>query len=127
MFSFFKKKKQESQKPTPEELEQLAVGDKMLERLGNGLDYLTNVSTLLISCANEMPLMHIYGHIHTCIKLGAPAVVSNLAQLAVYRLHEHDDDPDIRRHIQDFEQLAVQSAMDVVNYMRQNGKELVYC
>lgn len=127
MFNFFKKKKQEPQGPTPEELEQMAVGDKMLERLGDGWDYLTNVSTLLTSCANEMPLFHIYGHIHTCIKLGAPAVVSNLAQLAAYRLREYDDDPDIRRQIQDFEQLAAQSAMDAVNYMNTNGKELVYC
>ena len=126
MFSFFKKKKQEPQEPTPEELEQMAVGNKMLAKM-EPLDYLTNVSTLFTSCANEMPLFHIYGHIHTCIKLGAPAVVSNLAQLAVYRLHEYDDDPDIRRHIQDFEQLAVQSAMDAVNYMKANGKELVYC
>ena len=127
MFSFFKKKKQEPQEPTPEELEQMAVGDKLLERIGNGFDYLTNVSTLLTSCANEMPLLHIYGHIHTCIKLGAPAVVSSLAQLAAYRLREYDDDPDIRRHIQDFEQLAVQSAMDAVSYMKANGKELMYC
>lgn len=127
MFNFFKKKKQESREPTPEELEQMAVGDKMLERLGDGWDYLTNVSVLLTSCANEIPLLHIYGHIHTCIKLGAPAVVSNLAQLAAYRLREYDDDPDIKRHIKEFEQLAMQSAIDAVNYMAANGKQLVYC
>lgn len=127
MFNFFKKKKQELQEPTPEELEQMNVGDEMLERLGDGLAYLTNVSTLLMSQAHDMPLFHIYGHIHTCIKLGAPAIVSTLAQLAAYRLQEYDDDPDIKRHIKEFEQLAMQSAMDAVNYMGANGKQVMYC
>ena len=127
MCSFFKKKKQELQEMTPGELEQMAVGDKMLERMGNGWDYLTNVSTLFMRQANDMPLLHIYGHIHTCIKLGAPAVVSDLAQLAAYRLREYDDDPDVRRHIKDFEQLAMQSAIDSLNYMAANGKQVVYC
>ena len=127
MFSFFKRKKHEQpQEPTPEELEQMAVGDNILAKM-EPFDYLTNVSALITNHANEMPLFHIYGHIHTCIKLGAPAIVSTLAQLAAYRLREYDDDPDIKRHIKEFEQLAMQSAIDALNYMAANGKQLVYC
>lgn len=126
MFGFFKKKRQEADEPEELSAEDMAVGDRMLEKMG-GWDYLTNVSALMTSCARDVPMPQLFGHIHTCIKLGAPAMVSTLAQIAAWRIREYEDMKGAKEHIKEFEQLAMQSAIDCLNYMAANGKQMVYC
>ena len=128
MFGFFKKKQPEPKDDEipPEVLEEMTIGDRMLEKLGP-MDYLETVSSTMLTQAREVPLSHIFGHIHTCIKLGAPSMVSNLAQIAAWRIREEEDSQGAKEHVKEFEQLALQSTMDTVNYLKQNGKNIVYC
>lgn len=123
MFGLFKRKKQDDKVEfTDNERQLYARGEKMLAEWGPDV-YLHNLSIMMCSFTHKIHPVEVYGHINACIKIGASGMVSGLSQIAAWQLGQNGIGEEV---IDEFVELGVRSTMDCVQYMKDNGKAMVY-